>query len=452
MEGDVGKYAPYPAYKASGVAWSKTIPENWCVKRLSTLVEFQQGKAHEPFIDEDGSYICVNSRFVSTEGQKVKYCTRNLTPTKIGDVLMVMSDLPNGRALAKAYFVKDSGPYAVNQRVCRLRATEADPRFLFYLLNRNNYFLRFDDGVNQTHLSNAAFTKFPAVVPSLSEQTQIAAFLDHETARIDELIAKQLRLIALLEEKRQAVISHAVTQGLNPNTPLRPSGIDWLGDVPAHWEVGYLGYEASIKARLGWKGLKADEYVDDGYIFLATPNIKSDQIDFENVNFITQERYDESPEIALKVGDVLVTKDGSTTGTTNVVRDLPRPATVNSSIAVIRSSGRLASIYLYFWFQSEYTQNVIKRMQDGMGVPHLFQADLRKFCVLLPPATEQYEIVRHLEDVVPALDKLLRKAQSAITLLQERRSALISAAVTGAVDVRDWRPPADRKTSQGEAA
>ncbi len=221
----------------------------------------------------------------------------------------------------------------------------------------------------------------------------------------------------------------------------KDSGVEWLGNVPEHWGRSNLGFECSVKARLGWKGLKAEEYVEEGYIFLATPNIKKKEFDFENVNYITKGRYDESPEIKLEVGDVLVTKDGSTTGTTNIVRRLPSPTTVNSSIAVLRSNGRINSLYLYYFFVSTYTQNVIKRMQGGMGVPHLFQADLRKFKLLMPPLEEQLDIASYIESRIPMFELLLEKATLEIRLLQERRIALISAAVTGKIDVRNWKSP-----------
>jgi type I restriction enzyme, S subunit len=232
----------YSKYKESGVEWLGEVPDHWTTHRLSNVCAFESGKAHEPFIDDEGEFICVNSRFVSTEGISQKRCTQNLSPAKLNDILMVMSDLPNGRALAKAFFVSDTAPYAVNQRVCILRARKDNPRFLFHLLNRNHLFLLHDDGVNQTHLPNSVFTKFPATMPPVGEQTAIAAFLDRETAKIDGPVAEQRRLIELLKEKRQAVISHAVTKGLNPNAPMKPSGIEWLGDVPEHWKVGKCGF------------------------------------------------------------------------------------------------------------------------------------------------------------------------------------------------------------------
>ena len=228
----------YLKYKDSGFQWLGDIPSHWETMRLATVCDFHSGKAHEPFIDDDGEFICVNSRFVSTEGESRKFCTENLSPTQRADILMVMSDLPNGRALAKAFFVDSDEPYAVNQRVCIIRAQEkANARFLYFQLNRNPLFLRHDDGVNQTHLSNATFTKFPTLVPPLPEQAAIASFLDAETAKIDSLIAEQRRLIELLKEKRQAVISHAVTKGLNPNAPMKPSGIEWAGPMPNQWST-----------------------------------------------------------------------------------------------------------------------------------------------------------------------------------------------------------------------
>jgi type I restriction enzyme, S subunit len=169
------------------------------MRRLFDLCYFIPGKAHEPFIDPLGEYICVNSKFISTEGQVAKACNKNVTPARIGDILMVMSDLPNGRALAKCFLVEEDEKYAVNQRVCILRPKAGnDPQLLFHILNRNPYFLSFDDGVNQTHLLNPTFQKCEISVPdNLPEQQAIAAALsdaDGVVAGLERVIAKK-RLI-----------------------------------------------------------------------------------------------------------------------------------------------------------------------------------------------------------------------------------------------------------------
>jgi len=214
------------------------------------------------------------------------------------------------------------------------------------------------------------------------------------------------------------------------------SNIEWIGLIPSTWKTSKLGFVATVKARLGWKGLKAEEYIEneDGYVFLSTPNIKGCDIDFEVVNYITEHRYLESPEIMLQAGDVLVAKDGSTLGICNVVRQLPRPSTVNSSIAVLRPRPQCQSVYLYYYFQSHTCQSTIQRMKDGMGVPHLFQADLRKFGLLLPPIEEQRAIADYLDLKTAEIDALIAGKRRMIDLLHEKRQALISEAVTKGLD------------------
>lgn len=181
------------------------------------------------------------------------------------------------------------------------------------------------------------------------------------------------------------------------------------------WEKAVLGDHASVKARLGWKGLKADEYLPDGFIFLATPNLKGGRIDFYNVNFIAEWRYDESPEIKLEVGDVLLTKDGSTLGISAYVRHLPKPATVNGSIAVIRCGETLCSEYLFYVINGQKFQRLIQLKKGGLGVPHLFQADLRKFPVPLPDLPTQRRIaavLRTVDEVIEATEARIEKQQA----------------------------------------
>jgi len=214
----------------------------------------------------------------------------------------------------------------------------------------------------------------------------------------------------------------------------KDSGVEWLGEVPDGWEVIRLSRITWVRARLGWKGLKADEYVEDGFAFLATPNIKGRQIDFENVNQISKARFDESPEIKLSVGDVLLAKDGSTLGIVNVVKSLPRATTVNSSIAVITPNKKLLGEYLCFSFQSSYLENTIQLLKGGMGVPHLFQDDINRFLIPLPPLPEQTAIAAFLDRETGKIDALVSEQEKLIALLKEKRQALISHAVTKGLD------------------
>jgi type I restriction enzyme S subunit len=206
-----------------------------------------------------------------------------------------------------------------------------------------------------------------------------------------------------------------------------------VAQLQKDWKATRLDFVATVKARLGWRGLTADEYVNDGFIFLATPNIKGEgEIDFDDVNYITRERFLESPEIIVEVGDVLIAKDGSTLGITNVVRWLPAPTTVNSSIAIIRprKARRVDSRFLFRWLTSAPLQGIIEQMKDGQGVPHLFQADIKKFPILLPPMEEQIAIVDFLDSATTKLTELIRKKRTLIQKLTEKRAALISRTVT----------------------
>jgi type I restriction enzyme S subunit len=224
---------PAAPMKDSGVEWLGQIPAHWEVKRVSSCAKFFQGKAHEPYVDEAGQHICVTARFVSTNGEAIKYCSENLSPGQKGDILMVMSDLPNGRALARAFLVKDERSYAVNQRVCSIRFSSGDPRFFAMQLNRNMQLLQFDDGVEQTHLTNGAFKQLLLAVPPLGEQFEIATCVSELTDRIDRLGNDAAKAIALLVERRAALISAGVTgkidvRGLAPVIETKPAA--WVRD------------------------------------------------------------------------------------------------------------------------------------------------------------------------------------------------------------------------------
>ncbi|GAA4889147.1 restriction endonuclease subunit S [Saccharopolyspora cebuensis] len=189
--------------------------------------------------------------------------------------------------------------------------------------------------------------------------------------------------------------------------------------LPDHWQKTRLDRVATVNARIGWKALTASEYQPEGYAFLATPNIKGAEIDFENVNYISEYRYLESPELQLTEGDVLLAKDGNTLGVVNVTRGIPRPATVNGSIAVLRSHG-INSRFLRYVIASSPIQGHIGSVKDGMGVPHLFQRDIKQFPVPLPPLEEQRRIADFLDAETARIDKLVGLRKRQMALIDER--------------------------------
>lgn len=198
------------------------------------------------------------------------------------------------------------------------------------------------------------------------------------------------------------------------------------------WPAARLGDYTSIKARIGWKGLQASEYRENGYIFLATPNIKGPHINFHDVNFISERRYIESPELMLEVSDVLLVKDGSTLGISNLVRTLPGPATVNGSIAILRCSDKLEPAFLHQLTKARAFQKLISDKKSGLGVPHLFQADLREFEIPLPRICEQ----RSIAEILDNLDTVIHETDAIIAKLNAVKQGLLHDLLTRGIDAR----------------
>lgn len=220
--------------KQAGVPWLGSFPAHWELRRMSSLATFSSGKAHEHFVNPDGEHICVTARFVSTGGAFGRRCTRNFSPAKKSDVLMVMSDLPKGRALARAYLVMDDASYAVNQRVCILRPSgTVDPEFLALAANRNPGLLRHDDGSNQTHLSNGDFKTLLIQCPPLAEQQAIVSSIRGILAGIDQKLRLVAREVDLLHEFRTRLVADVVTGKLDvreaaAGLPAEPAGFSGL--------------------------------------------------------------------------------------------------------------------------------------------------------------------------------------------------------------------------------
>ncbi|WP_333762995.1 restriction endonuclease subunit S [Streptomyces sp. IBSBF 2390] len=195
--------------------------------------------------------------------------------------------------------------------------------------------------------------------------------------------------------------------------------------LPANWEKSRVDRVASVNARIGWKALTAAEYQPQGFTFLSTPNIKGREIDFDNVNYISEFRYQESPELKLREGDVLLAKDGNTLGIVNLVKHLPRPATVNGSIAVIRPT-RIDGAFLRYVLSSRVTQAAINMLKGGMGVPHLFQWDINRLPIPVPPLEEQRRIADFLDNETARIDSLAGLGERQINLLRERSEAMVA--------------------------
>ena len=315
------------------------------------------------------------------------------------------------------------------------------PKYLFYLMS--SHFVREQlrleaKGFIRINLRQDKLLCCSLFLPPIGEQQRIAEFLDVKCREIDGLITLQEQMIAQLTDYKQSVITEIVTKGLIPDAQLVPSGIDWIAVIPKGWKNVRFYYSNWIRGRLGWKGLKSEEYTESGYPFLSAFNIINNKLDWSDINYINQERYDESPEIKLKVGDILLVKDGAGIGKCARIDELPLgESTVNSSLAVITPKAFLNYKYLYYYLQSNSFWSIINLLLVGMGVPHLTQTNMKNIKMPLPPLEEQVVIAEYLDAKCGEIDRLIETKRQKIETLKEYKKSVIYEAVTGKTDLWD---------------
>lgn len=273
-------------------------------------------------------------------------------------------------------------------------------------------------------------------IPPVDEQARIASFLDRETSKIDALIAEQQRLVELLKEKRQAVISHAVTMGLNPDAPRKASGVAWIGEVPSHWEIRRLS-SLSTKITNGYLGPTRDIFVDEGVRYLQSLHIKRNRIVFDAPYFVSADWSAKHAKSVLEVDDVLIVQTGDI-GQTAVVTPEFEGCNCHALIIVAPLREAIDGSWLSWVLNSDYGHHCLLSLQTGALHPHLNCGDVKDVEVPLPPVREQRLIVSWISGQVARFDELVAEANRATELLKERRASLISSAVTGSVDVRQF--------------
>ena len=435
-----GKYQAYPKYTESNIAWLRKVPVHWSPLRFKHAL-FEKPKTSNSELDAGsisfGEVIYKNTETISAE---TKNSYQEVLPGEfLVNPLNLNFDLKSLRTALSSIAVVVSTGYIVLKSSDRLVK-----RYVRWLLQEFDvaHMKTLGSGVRQTinytDIGNSFFYE-----PSPDEQTQIAKFLDYETAKIDALIAKQQQLIALLQEKRQAVISHAVTKGLNPAAPLRDSGVAWLGKVPAHWE------EYPLKALFGLKhgyAFDSTEFSDSGEFILMTPGNFNECGGFRHK--IPEKFYtgtDIPKDFILKSGQLLVAMTEQGPGLLGCALFVPEQGTYlhNQRLGLVHKIGRdkVSVQYLFHLFNSSRYRAEVSVSSTGAKVQHTSPTKILSIKIWLPPLSEQELIARFIDERIAKVDTLEVKAKQAVELLQERRIALISAAVTGKIDVRGWQPP-----------
>lgn len=450
------KYQAYPEYKDSDVEWIGKVPLNWDLKRIKNVSTFNDevlSESHSKYFKIE--YVDIGS-VSSVDGIKLtsliefgKSPSRARRIVRDGDIIVstvrtylkAISPILN----PPANMVVSTGFAVIRPNLFLFN------RFAAYVLREDifiNKVIAKSVGISYPSINASDLVNIEIILPHLTEQTQIAKFLDYETAKIDTLIEKQQQLIKLLKEKRQAVISHAVTKGLNSDAPMRDSGVEWLGEVPKHWKVSRIGFYAKkIGSGKTPKG-GSEIYKDSGILFLRSQNIYDNGLKVDNGKsvYISNEIHKEMKNTKVKSGDILLNITGGSIGRTCIVPNNFREANVNQHVCILRFSDSIRD-YLSFVLKSDLIKEQIDFHQTGGNREGLNFEQISKFIINFPPEEERKEILNYIESNIKKYNYLEDKADKAIRLIRERRTALISATVTGKIDVRNWQPPSQNQTN-----
>ncbi|MEA5536112.1 restriction endonuclease subunit S [Crocosphaera sp. XPORK-15E] len=436
----MGNYQGYQKYKDSGVEWLGDIPEHWQQKRFKFSVNLINNKIEAE--NSNLSYMGLE-HIDSWTGKRIE--DKNASSEGIGSHFLP-NDVLFGKLrpyLAKVYLSEIEGLASTEALVLRCK-NNIFPKFLkYYILSRD--FINIVDSstfgakmprASWDFIGNLFFT-----FPPLDEQEKIAQFLDYKTKQIDELIKKKETLIEKLDEKRTALISHAVTKGLDLSVTMKDSGIEWLGDIPKHWTINQLGrlteeindinHEMPVAVDQGIPFLSAKDLLDDG-----TLNFEKDIKKISEEDFIRL-----SKKICPTKNDIIYSRIGACLGKARIV-EVDIKFLISYSCCVIRFCQELANpLFFKYFLDSELVLTEARLRTQGIGVPDLGLKQIAKFTLSVPPLDEQKQIAEYLDQKTTQIDQQKAKIKEAIELLKEYRTSLITNAVTGKIDVRQVAIP-----------
>jgi type I restriction enzyme S subunit len=430
------KYAAYPEYKASGVEWLNDVPSHWGAKPLKFMCTYNDEVLADSVSDDhEIEYVDIGSVSATTGITKIESMAFGKAPSRArrivrdGDVI-----ISTVRTYLEAIAPIDNPPenLVVSTGFAVIRPNKLLHKgYAAYCLRANGFIKEVvaqSVGVSYPAINATDLVNIKAPEPAFEEQQNIANFLDHETAKIDTLIDKQQQLITLLKEKRQAVISHAVTKGLPSVTgskaPMRDSGVEWLGEVPAHWEVQRLKFACELitqKVHIGSKRTIALENIESWTgKYVPTDSLYSgEDVEYDN-------------------GDVLF---GKLRPYLAKVYFAEERGVAFGDLLVYRPKDNFQSKYCFYQMINESFINKVNSSTYGSKMPRASADFISDMQVLLPPIQEQEEILTYIEKALDKFYEIEVNAKMAITLMKERRTALISAAVTGKIDVSNWQAP-----------
>jgi type I restriction enzyme S subunit len=437
---------PYPAYKDSGVEWLGEIPAHWEVAPLYARYEVALGKmldAKRVTGEFSGRYlrnVDVQWDVVNTDGlPEMDFAPweRERYRLRPGDLLTCEGGEVGRTAIWRGDLDECFYQKAIHR--VRPRSEGERPRFFYYLmfaLAKQGVFAAGGNPNTIDHLTAVQLRHYRFSFAPTAEQRAIAAFLDRETARIDALVAKKERLIELLQEKRTALITRAVTKGLDPTVPMKDSGVEWLGEIPAHWEVKRLWHLTPAQRRIMYGIVLPGPNVDDGVPIVKGGDVSPGRLRLSCLNRTTREIESNYVRSRLQGGDLVYAIRGSI-GEVAMVPDELSGANLTQDAARVAYTSATHGLWLLYALKSKAVFAQLEAGALGATIRGINIRDLKRASLAVPSSVEQRAIADFLDRQTARFDALIAKVREAIERLKELRTALISAAVTGKIDVRD---------------
>jgi len=438
----------YPKYKDSGVEWIGEIPGNWMAKRIKYIGDLSSGtgfpneeqgltKEEIPFYKVSDMNLIGNEIFMIKENNSINLDTAKKLGARFfneGDIIFPkvgVALLTNKRRI----LTKKS---CIDNNIMGLKLyKDSSTKFIYYYLLKEDFSLHANPGavpsLNEKQVSN-----FLVHYPTPPEQKSIANYLDHKTHQIDTLIEKKQKQIELLKEQRTAIINHAVTKGLNPDVKMKDSGIEWLGEIPAHWEISFLKRFCN---KITDGSHFSPPTQDEGYPYVTVKDVDEDKINFDNCKRIAEKDY-----LFLKKNgcqpkkfDLLLTKDG-TIGKAVVIKE-DGPFVILSSLGLLTpNQDKFLSDFLRYYLISGINVDQMFSNIRGSALTRLTIKLINNLIIICPPLSVQEIIIKYLDSITNKFNTTIERMQIIIDLLKEYRITLISEAATGKIDVRDEVP------------
>lgn len=388
----------------------------WEKRKLKDIAKFQNGKAHEKLVSISGDFVLVNSKFISTNTQVKKFVSQQLTPLNKEDIAIVMSDIPNGKALAKCFLVNENNKYTLNQRIGRISDISGDSRFLYAILNRNTQLLKYDNGVGQTNLKKSEITHIALKCPINAEQKKIGDFF----SKLDRQIELEEEKLELLEQQKRGYMQKIFSQELIFK--------DENGNSYPKWKSKKIKELFNVIDGDRGKNYPSEkDFYDKGHtLFLDTGNVTKNGFLFNRNRFIDKEKDDMLRKGKLELNDFVITSRG-TLGNIgfygqNIHHKYPN-IRINSAMLILRPlNNKFNNQYLYFLLKNDAIDTFMKHYRVGSAQPHITKKDFgnMKISVIID-INEQRKIAKFLT----IIDKLVINQSTKVELLKQRKQGLL---------------------------